>query len=237
MTQATGSCPRCGAFKTGGQQFCGSCGLDLRVPSSFGTAPPAAGGVRTSPSRGSPLVGLIVLVVIAAGIYEVYAKPASAPISGGGGGNAVSTPFSGGGAGNAVSTPSTATEGHAVSVNGVELTMLAAQFPTALPNQNPPAGSVFAAYEFRIRNTSTNPTYVGVTNFTVAADSGQQGQVGFAVNDAWLPQLAIDQLAPGNSITGWLVFTVPHPSSYLLLTYADNPLVGAPAVQWRNSCC
>jgi hypothetical protein len=41
----------------------------------------------------------------------------------------------------------------------------------------------------------------------------------------WQPELAIDQLAPGNTLTGWVVFTVPKPSSCILVTCADGRLM------------
>ena len=111
------------------------------------------------------------------------------------------------------------------SFNGVELTMLDAQSKASLQYQDPPAGSIFVAYRFSVRNTSTDSKFIGANNFTVAADGGAQGQIGIVVNQTWQPELAIDQLAPGNTLTGWVVFTVPKPSSCILVTCADGLLM------------
>jgi len=174
--------------------------------------------------RPNPLVSLISLIVLAYVAYT-YVIPAIAPGARGPGG--------GTGGGGIVS----ATLGQPIVVNGIEVTNLTYQFAASLQYQQPPAGTVFVAYKFQIRNTSRDQKFVGLNNFTIAADGSQQGQFGFAVNDAWQPALSIEQLAPGNTLTGWIVFTVPKPANYVLLTYRDNLFSGSPDVQWRMACC
>lgn len=121
--------------------------------------------------------------------------------------------------------------------DGVAITLVDAAYAAKLDWQKPPAGEVFVAFKVKVFNTSSSSLYVSSGDFLVAADGTQQGQSDFVVNDRWEPSLMLEDLAPGNSIEGWITFTVPTPASKVVLSYSGSPFSSAVDASWSVGCC
>jgi hypothetical protein len=74
-------------------------------------------------------------------------------------------------------------------------------------------------------------------DWSVAADGSQQGSWTLVIYDDWEPLLAFEELAEGNTITGWITFEVPEPDTFVELTYEESIFSSGPDLILRVSCC
>jgi hypothetical protein len=130
----------------------------------------------------------------------------------------------------------TATIGQAVTVEGLEITVLKAEFSRGLEFQKPAAGYVYVAFRIRVKAVSETQ-FVSSTDWTALADGTRQGQSAFVVNDAWTPSFPFDELRQGASAEGWVEFEVPTPTSFVRLIYEPSFFSDEVKLSIDTTCC
>jgi hypothetical protein len=118
----------------------------------------------------------------------------------------------------------------------MELTVLQSAYATSGQYLKPPAGYVWVAFEVKLTAEADNQT-ASVSNFTVLSDGSEQGQIAITDVTAWQPELSISTLNTGQSVTGWIVYAVPTPKSFVELDYTTSILGGPPDLILRSACC
>jgi hypothetical protein len=175
---------------------------------------------------------VVAVIVVLAVIGSLNRNPGG----GNGAGADPSTGGNGGGAGGG-GGPTVAELNSPVTVGDVRVTITDAKFSRSINQfQEPAAGHVFVAFEVKVEAVSGD-TFVNSGDWSVAADGSQQGSWTLVIYDDWEPLLAFEELAEGNTITGWITFEVPEPDTFVELTYEESIFSSGPDLILRVSCC
>jgi hypothetical protein len=107
------------------------------------------------------------------------------------------------------------------------VTVLAIE-PAQPPEFYPSHGGPWFRAKVRVKSESSGPFYVGVSDFSLADQSGQQVQG----NSAFEPPLARDStnIATGDRLTGFVGFELPKGSKPLEVRYLHPASQGAPLI-------
>lgn len=118
----------------------------------------------------------------------------------------------------------------------MELTVLQSSYATTGQSVQPPSGYEWVAFRVKLTAEADNQT-ASVSSFKALSDGTEQGQVAITDVTAWQPELTISTLNTGQSVTGWLVYSVPTPKAFVELDYTASMLGGPPDLLFKSACC
>jgi hypothetical protein len=123
-----------------------------------------------------------------------------------------------------------------VTVDGVDVTIKEAHWAAAIDEyQKPPAGYVYVASKVALKS-NRDAEFVSANDWTALADGTKQGTWTIAIGDKYEPALAFEELRPGASLEGWIVFEVPRPAASVTLVYDPSFFSDDARVTFKHTC-
>jgi hypothetical protein len=123
------------------------------------------------------------------------------------------------------------------TIEGVEVTVAEASYRESIDEyQKPAAGYVFVAFKLRLTAIDA-AKFVSANDWSVLADGTRQGKWTVVISDQWEPILSLEEVRPGATTEGWVVFEVPRPTSFVRLVYDPSFFSSDARLTLDVTCC